>query len=201
MINLRLDPRNELNSARTGTDHRDPPTAEIDRLIPFRRVKGHPLERLEACNRRHRRPRELAHRRHQHVDLYRVTGAEADRPLSGDFVECRRGHLTTKADLPVHVVAVRDLLEIGQDRRLAGEAVRPARIGGEGVRVERRRHVARRLRIGVGSPHPTDLIALLENDDVAITRLLQYDDRSDTAESRADNCDARAAHRNILSPT
>ena len=137
------------------------------------------------------RPRQLTDGRDQHVDHDGLTVADLDGPFARRLVERGSGHLGAEPDVAAHVVLVGDVMDVIEDGRLPGEAMRPARVGLEGVGVERRRHIARRARIGVLPPDAADVVGLLEDDDVVVPALLQLDGGGKAAEPRSDDGDRR----------
>ena len=190
---LRPDRRHELHRARAGADDRDALAGEVDVVVPQRGVERRPLEALPAGDVRVRRAGELADRGDEHVDDHRVTAVDLDRPRPGGVVEGGAEHLGVEPAVPAHVVLVRDVPDVVEDRRLPGEPVRPAWVGLERERVERRGHVAGGARVGVLPPHASDVAALLEHHDVVVAAPLELDHRGETAEAGPDDRDRRRA--------
>ena len=74
--------------------------------------------------------------------------------------------------------------EVGEDLRLAGVAPAPVRVGRPRPGVERRRHVARGVGVGVVAPDAADLVGALQDDHVAQAAAQQLAGHAQAAEAR-----------------
>ena len=113
----------------------------------------------------------------------------------------RRAILTPKfLDFPVDNFdwspeAVDDLAVVVEDLAAGREDAPPIRLAVKGVLVEVRGHVAAQARVVVPVPGPTDLLALLEDQEVVVAGPLQGDAHRDAGHAGADDHHAGAAGR------
>jgi hypothetical protein len=185
----------ELDGAGARADHSDPAGAEVEVVVPPRRVEGRATERLDAGERRHEGARQLADRRHDEVDLQvgrgPVSGTARPRrhgPAAPLLVVRRGDHLGPRADQPEQPFSLGDVLDVGEDLRLLAVAPRPLRVGGERVGVERGRHVARGAGVGVVAPDPAHPVGLLQHGHPGDAAPHQLARGSEPSEARTDDC-------------
>ncbi len=196
------DARHELDGAGAGAHHGHPPPGQVDVVAPLRGVEGGAVE--VARDGRHHRVGELADRRDQEVRLERAPG-RPHVPDAGRLVEAGAEHLGAGAHQVEQALRLGGGPEVGQDLRLAGVAPAPVRVGRPRPGVERRRHVARGVGVGVVAPDAADLVGALQDDHVAQAAAQQLAGHAQAAEARPDDdhprlgggtggCGRRGAH-------
>ena len=184
---LRLDLRHELDRAGPGADHGDAPAAQVEIVVPARRVERGALEGVEALDVGHgrdvQRPGAPDHDARAHL---RAVG-DPDGPARA--VPFQVGDLRAEADAVAEAVAVGDVLQVRPDLGLAGEQPRPVRVGGEGERVEVALHVAGAAGVGVVAPGAAEALPLLQHQEVGAAGLGQPHRRPQPGEPAADDDD------------
>lgn len=185
MSGERRDLRHELGRARSRADHRHPPAPQVDVVPPAGAVEDLTGEAAESGQRRDRRRGQLPGRADQHVGLDDITVCQSDAPPVSRLVERRGHHLGAEPDPVAH--HGRGVAQVAQDVWLCRVPARPRGAGREGVRVERRRHVARRARIGVVPPHPADLVRPLQHGEPLEPGSAQGQRHAQPAESGTDD--------------
>ena len=124
---------------------------------------------------------------------YVVPSVVLTRQVAVGVVVRRLGDLLAGAHQVEQPGVARGPLEVGEDLGLAGVAVAPVRVERPRPRVERRRHVAGRARVGVVAPDAADRVGALEDRDVLDALLPQRAGRPQPAEAGADDQTAWAA--------
>jgi hypothetical protein len=99
----------------------------------------------------------------------------------------RARDLDTEADVVAEAVAVGDVPEVPPDLRLRRERPGPAGVLREGEGVHVRADVARAPWIGVVTPGATDVVGLLEHDEVVAAIPFQLDCHAKTGETGTDD--------------
>ncbi len=191
----RLNGRNVLDRTGSGADARHPLTGEIDVVVPFGGVEGGTGEGVDAGDVRHRRTRELAHRRNQDVGGEGFAAGGAHLPDTARGIEFRIGDLDAEADLARQIVLLGDRAHVRVDVALLGKAARPVGFGFERPRVQRGGHIAGRPRIGVLTPDTAQIAGLLDDGEIVDTGALQFQRHAEAGESGADDHDGwRGSH-------
>jgi hypothetical protein len=185
----------ELDRAGPGPDDGDALAGQLDVVVPARRVERVAGEALPARDVGQHRPRQLADGGHEDGGLVRLATVGLDAPDTALLVERGPGDLGPVPDVRLEPVLRDDAPQVGQDVRLVGEPLRPARVRLERVRIERRRDVARGTGVGVVPPDAAGLGRALQDREVGEPGALQLDRRPDTAEPGAHDQHRRPLRR------
>ena len=189
---LRGDFRDELDRGRARPDHRDPLAGQVAGVIPSRRVERGAAERRGPRDVRVRGQVQRARGGHHGPRLVAAHFAVLnghDGPAPGVVVPVHPLDRAAVPDVLVHTVLAGAHPQVVPDLLLRREEAAPVRVQLEGVGVERRRHVARAARILVVAPGPAEVIALVQDEEVIESRLLQRDPHPDAAEPGSHNHD------------
>ena len=184
-----------LNGTGAGADRRDTFACSGFRVVPVRRVKRPPPEPV--CPRNHR---DIGHVEHPDgaddgVELMRRTVVGQQRPALRVVGPTQFGDACVADETVLETVGGGHPLQIGQDLRLLGERLAPPRVERKRVRIEMRRDVTGRTRIGVVSPGATEAIGAVEDREV-VSGGRKLNTHRDTTGTGADD---RDGHRNEFS--
>ena len=183
--------RHELDGARPRAEHGDAPTGHVVVVVPLGRVELRAGEGVQTRHVRPARSAELPARGDQDVRLVRAAVRQGEPP-GGPRPRCRQD-LGAEADVRQHAEVAGDAPQVGVDLLLGREAARPVALRREGERVQVARDVARRTGVGVVAPDAADVVAALEQDEVALAVLQQPHGGADAPEARPDDGDPRHA--------
>jgi hypothetical protein len=117
--------------------------------------------------------------------------ARFDYPQAIAVIESSADDSGSEAQMVPDAVFGRATNEIFQDFGLWSELTSPPRVWLERKRIKMGLNVARRARIPVVPPSPTDFVGFLEHDEVSKTRLLEADGHADPSETSANNHDSK----------
>jgi hypothetical protein len=193
---VRLDARRELHGRRARANDSDALSPQIVVVIPRRRMEDGALEAIEPRDIGDGGHAQSTHPAHEHVGGERSSrGLEA--PVAGVCVPGRPAHLVAEADEGHDAEVPGAAAEVLLDLALAGVEAGPVRIGRERKRVEDRWDVALTSGVGVVAPRPTDVIGLLEDDEVLDPLLSEANRHAEPREAAADDRDpdVLVAHR------
>src|SRR3954462_9611767 len=98
-----------------------------------------------------------------------------DAPALRVLIPRRVEQLVAEAHVRHDPVVLRAAAQVVPNLGLRGEGARPLGVRGEGERVQVRGHVARAARIAVVAPRATDVVGLLQHDEVLDPGLAQAD--------------------------
>ena len=194
LADLGRDLGDELHRARAGADHGDALAAEIDVVVPPRRVERRTRERVAPGDVGERRPVELADRADDRVRLDRLVGDR--RACATSTVQTRvlrRTTSPTRTSVPnrmcvAQVERVGAAAEVVEQHVLRREVQRPVVALRERVAVVVVRVVDAATRIRVLEPRAADVVVLLDDDEVD-ARLLQAVRGEQARHARADDDD------------
>ena len=145
------DLRDELGSARAGSDDSHTLPGQIDAVVPLRGVKRRAFEAIQASDVRQFGPVELANRADHYLHLDRFFGSarrlQAKRPGTRFLVERRGPHFGVEADVFADALLVSAITEIVQQHGLRGERVGPVDLLCERVAIKRALDVHARARV------------------------------------------------------
>lgn len=179
----RLNLRHELDGRSPGADHRDALALEFNVMPPVRGMKRRTGELLQPVDARIGRTAELAAGRHQAARVQGLAAAGVHLPQAMCLVELGMADFGIAADTTGQTVLVDAVTDIAVDFHLRRVLARPVRLGFEGIGIQVRRHIAGRARIMVVAPGATDLGSLFQNQEVALSGLLQLDRQTDAAKA------------------
>ena len=179
-LHLRGDPRDELDGAGSGADHRDPLAGQLDLGVPVRRVERRTLEALQAGQARQQRPAQLAGGADQGPCAQRLAIGAAHLPFAAAGVEMGLLHLAVETDLLAQTVLVRAMPQVVEDFRLRGELARPVGLRLEGKRIEMRG-------VAVFPPATADIGGLFQDQIIVDACLSQADRQAETGEAGANH--------------
>jgi hypothetical protein len=114
-------------------------------------------------------------------------------PAPRRLVPVRRVHLVPQPQVTGQAAVGDGAAQVVPDLPLPGKAARPQGIGREGQRVHVRRNVTRAARIGIVAPRAADVVAAVEDEEVAVTLLEESDPGADAAEAGPDDRDPRVS--------
>ena len=120
--------------------------------------------------------------------------AELQPPPAAVRVPAGGGDLVAEPDVPGHPLRGRDLVQVGPDLRLRGEATGPAGIRREREAVQVRGHVTGRAGVGVVPPGAAQRVVPLQHHQVVQTGPLEPGRRPDPAEAGPDDGHAEVGH-------
>src|ERR1700735_2122376 len=201
------DRGDELDRRGTRADHPDALAAQVDRVIPARRVHSRASEGVEALDLGRFGLAEHACRA-THVsrgDLPAIRGL--DVPRVGILVEPRPDHLGVQLDAIAHPVLIHAVLRVDLELRPRRVHARPVAALLEGELVAEGRDVDRYPWIGVPVPGAPATVPGLQHDEVAEAGLVELDRRPDAREAGTDHddlvvhCDIRSIHMLKVSRT
>src|SRR5690606_38101162 len=180
----RSDLRDELNRARPGSDHRDALAVQVVVVIPVRGVESLALETFDAIQMGDVRNVQRSHSADQKAPLIAAALRVLDRPDTFGRVPLRADHFPPEADESPQTVLVDQTLEVVEDFLLAGEPARPVGVLLEREGIHVRLDVTRTAGVAVVPPRATDLVGLLQDDEVVPARLAQLDGHAQAGETR-----------------
>ncbi len=187
------DAGHELDRTRAGADDRDLLAAQVDVVAPLGGVERRAVERVRTRQGGDDGVRQLTHRGDDQVGVVRRAVGRRDGPGGAVGTQRAGGDRRTGDDQVGQPLALGGLAQVGEDLGLLGVAPAPRRVDRPRPGVERGRHVAGRVGIGVVAPHTTDALGPLEDGDVGDALLLEGAGRAESAEAGSDDDDAGAA--------
>ena len=190
----------DLGGTGPGADDRHPPAGQVVLVLPVRRVEGRAGKGAQPVELGHRRCGEGADGAHQDVGLVGAARVVGHHPAAPRLVPAGRLDAYAGAQMGPDAEAIGAILEVAEDLGLGGVRLRPVGLERERVRVEVRRDVAGRSRVGVDPPGPTHAVGGLEQDEVAATRLGQGDGQPEAAGTGTDDGDPPVAEGLAHSP-
>ena len=185
--------RDDLYGRRPGADHADALAGKRDVVIPPRAVERGAGERVEPGEVGQGGVMQHTGRGDDEVGLVGRAVLEREPPTT--VVEYAAGDLAAVADALVEPVAMRDVLEVGQNFPARREAVAPLGVQRERVAVEVGRDVAGDPRIGVLPPRSPEPVGLLVDDVVVEPGFLELDGRENPGHAGADHDEAEGGVR------
>ena len=187
LLRLFGDRRHQLRRGRPGADHRDALAGHRVVVVPARRMQALSLEVVQT---RDVRPARLAQRpgaAHEEARAQGVSAFGGQLPVAAGFVEARLGDARAEADVREQPEARGYPLHVGLDLGCAGETAGPVRVGREGERIHRRRHVDMGARIGVVPPGAAESVLLFEDHEVVDAGALELDRRAQPRHAGAED--------------
>ena len=178
--------RHELDGRGAGAHDGDPAAGEVGGMVPLRGVEDGAGEGIEAGHLGQLRLVPGARGGHQETCGERAAGG-LDAPAVA--LPPAVGHLRGEPGHPLEAVTGRDVAQVAEDLRLPGEGPRPAGVGGEGERVQRRGHVAGTARVGVRPPRTAEGVGLLQDQQVGDAGFPEPDRGADAGRAAADDDD------------
>ena len=198
---FRSDDREELQGARARADARHTLGAELDGVVPHRRMKPLPGERVAALDIRELRPAQLSDGTDHGIGTLRLGGAVrvAHEHVPGrvGLEPCRRDDLRTQHDVLIDAERLGAVLEVLPEDVRGREVERPVVPLGEGVAVVVVRVVDAAAGIGVDEPCTREVVVLLD-DLVGDTGLGEAVGGEDAGHAGADDQHVHAATRRHL---
>ena len=186
------DLRHDLDRAGTSPDDRHPLAGQVDAVVPLRGMESRAGEFLTTLDVREGRDVQRARPRDQELsDVFAPVSGE-DVPSVLVVIPITAVDQGIELDVATQPVFLGDPFEVIPDLGLIGERVLPVRLGLEGVGVQVRRDVAGTTGVAVVAPSTTDVVGLLQDDEVHAL-LLQRDRHTQAGEPGPDD-DSAGVH-------
>ena len=183
----------ELDGRRARADHRHPVAPQVGAVIPAGRMEAFAPEALQARNLGPFRIDQRAVTGDQHAGAV-LSPAGPDAPEGRLVVPAGLLNLMAEADMGRHAVLLCGALQVRQDLRLAGVAVRPVGVGREREGVQIAPDVAGAAGVGVVAPGASYLACPLEQYEIVRAALPEPDRHPQAREARAENGDLNMLH-------